>query len=299
MINGYLQYIRYEKNYSAHTVLSYGNDLKAFCAFLQVLPDDFNPDVVEPTHLRKWVVSLMQEKQSARTIARKVSTLRSFWKYLIKHALATRNPALKIILPKTKKPIPAFFKYKEVEEVVDDPYIPSNFNNIRDLLIIELFYMTGIRLSELIGISDSDVNLVQRELKVTGKRNKQRVVPLTEDLCSKIQHYIKLRQQLVLQGSQSLLVRVNGKSLYPGLVYRIVHNRMLAVSSLSQVSPHVMRHSFATSMLNGGADINALKALLGHSSLAATQVYTHTGFDEIHNIYKQAHPRAKLKKEVI
>ena len=292
-MNGFLQYIRYEKNYSAHTVLSYSNDLKAFCDFLQVSPDDFNPEAVEPAHIREWVVSLMQNKQSARTIARKVSTLKSFWKYLIKNSQANRNPALKIILPKTKKPIPVFFKDKEVEVIIDDPFVPSNFNNIRDLLVIELLYMTGIRLSELIGISDSDVNLVQRELKVTGKRNKQRVVPLTVELCEKIQHYMDVRDQLTGPGSSSLLVRDNGKPLYPGMVYRIVHNRMSAVSSLSKVSPHVMRHSFATAMLNGGADINAVKALLGHSSLAATQVYTHTGFDELHNIYKRAHPRAK------
>lgn len=292
-MNGFLQYIRYEKNYSAHTVLSYSNDLKAFCDFLQVSPDDFNPEAVEPAHIREWVVSLMQNKQSARTIARKVSTLKSFWKYLIKNSQANRNPALKIILPKTKKPIPVFFKDKEVEVIIDDPFVPSNFNNIRDLLVIELLYMTGIRLSELIGISDSDVNLIQRELKVTGKRNKQRVVPLTEELCEKIQHYKDVRDQLTGPGSTSLLVRDNGKSLYPGMVYRIVHNRMSSVSSLSKVSPHVMRHSFATAMLNGGADINAVKSLLGHSSLAATQVYTHTGFDELHNIYKRAHPRAK------
>ena len=299
MINDFLQNIRYEKNYSAHTVLSYENDLSAFCQFLNISQEDFCPATVEATHIREWVVSLMQKKQSARTIARKISTLKSFWKYLIKNSLAAKNPALKIILPKTKKPIPVFFKEKEVEAVIDDPFVPSNFNNIRDLLIIELMYMTGIRLSELIGIRDSEVNLVQRELRVTGKRNKQRVVPLTEELCKKIQHYIDIRNQLNGHDTVSLLVRVNGKSLYPGLVYRIVKRRMSVVSSLAHVSPHVMRHSFATAMLNGGADINSVKVLLGHSSLAATQVYTHSGFNELHNIYKQAHPRAKFKKEVI
>jgi integrase/recombinase XerC len=293
MINGFLQYIRYEKNYSAHTVLSYSNDLSGFCDFLKITTEAFTPEAIESEHIRGWVVYLMEAKHSPRTIARKISTLKSFWKYLIKNSIAVRNPALKIILPKTKKPIPVFFREKEVEAIVDDPFVPSNFNNVRDLLIIELLYMTGIRLSELIGIRDSDVNLVQGELKVTGKRNKQRVVPLTVELCERIQHYIDIRDQLTGPDSPSLMVRENGKSLYPVLVYRIVHNRMSAVSSLSRVSPHVMRHSFATAMLNGGADINAVKALLGHSSLAATQVYTHTGFDELHNIYKQAHPRAK------
>ncbi|MEA4936469.1 MAG: tyrosine-type recombinase/integrase [Paludibacter sp.] len=293
MINGFLQYLQYEKKYSSHTVLSYRNDLEQFLCFLGKDAGQFSPCEVNAVLIQEWILALMQTGISARSIARKISTLKSLWRYLQSRSITKDNPTLKIVLPKTKKPLPVFFKHKEVAAVIENPYLPDDFERIRDLLIIELLYMTGIRLSELIAIEDKDVDFSVGELRVIGKRNKQRIIPLDIYLCEKITHYMEIRNEKVGRVSPRLFVRPNGKMMYPKLVYNIVHAIMSQVSTLPKISPHVMRHSFATEMLNGGADINAVKELLGHSSLAATQVYTHTGFGELYNIYKQAHPRAK------
>lgn len=293
MINGFLQYLQYEKNYSSHTVLSYRNDLDQFLNFLGKDAVQFRPDEVGAALIQEWILTLMQAGVSARSIARKISTLKSFWRYLQGRSITKDNPTLKIVLPKTKKPLPVFFKHREVTAVIDDPYLPDDFEKMRDVLIIELLYMTGIRLSELIAIEDKDVDFSAGELRVIGKRNKQRIIPLDISLCEKITHYMEKRDEKAGKELPRLFVRSNGKVMYPKLVYNIVHSMMSQVSTLPRVSPHVMRHSFATGMLNGGADINAVKELLGHSSLAATQVYTHTGFGELYNIYKRAHPRAK------
>ena len=292
-MNEFLQYLQYEKNYSAHTVLSYHTDLLQFCEFLQTDPDCFQPTEVQFTQIQQWVLSLMNADLSARTVSRKISTLKSFWRFLLKRGLATSNPTLKIILPKTKKPLPAFFKENEMSTVLDNPFIPDNFEAMRDQFIITLFYLTGIRLSELINIKDTDIDLNEGSLRVIGKRNKQRIIPIDLTLCNSVKHYIQLRDDEIQSAGTYLFVRKNGLKLYPKKVYNLVHDCMSEISSLHKRSPHVLRHTFATAMLNGGADINAVKELLGHSSLAATQVYTHTGFDELYNIYKHAHPRAK------
>jgi integrase/recombinase XerC len=254
---------------------------------------EFHPDEINASFIQQWILELMQAGVSARSIARKVSTLKSFWRYLLKMSITSVNPTLKIVLPKTKKPLPVFFKHREVAKAIENPFLPGDFERVRDLLIVEMFYMTGIRLSELITIEDKDVDFSSGELRVIGKRNKQRVIPLDISLCEKISQYMQMRDEKVGNISLRLFVRLNGKTMYPKLVYNIVHDIMSQVSTLPRVSPHVMRHSFATELLNGGADINAVKELLGHSSLAATQVYTHTGFGELYNIYKRAHPRAK------
>jgi integrase/recombinase XerC len=293
MINGFLQYLQYERNYSSHTVLSYHTDLEQFLLFLGKDDSEFRPDEINASFIQQWILELMQAGVSGRSIARKVSTLKSFWRYLMKMSVTSVNPTLKIILPKTKKPLPVFFKHREVAMAIDNPFLPDDFERVRDLLIIELFYMTGIRLSELITIEDKDVDFSSGELRVIGKRNKQRIIPLDISLCEKISQYMQMRDEKVGNITPRLFVRLNGKTMYPKLVYNIVHTIMSQVSTLPRVSPHVMRHSFATELLNGGADINAVKELLGHSSLAATQVYTHTGFGELYNIYKRAHPRAK------
>lgn len=293
MVNGFLQYLQYEKNYSSHTVLSYRNDLEQFLVFLEKDADRFKPDEVSAVHIQEWILTLMQAGLSARSIARKISTLKSFWRYLLSRSVTSVNPTLKIVLPKTKKPLPVFFKNREVAMVIENPYLPDDFERTRDLLMIELLYMTGIRLSELIAIEDKDVDFAAGELRVIGKRNKQRIIPLDISLCGKITHYVQMRDEKAGKDLPRLFVRPNGKIMYPKLVYNIVRTIMSQVTTLPRVSPHVMRHSFATELLNGGADINAVKELLGHSSLAATQVYTHTGFGELYNIYKRAHPRAK------
>ncbi len=293
MVNEFLQYLQYEKNYSFHTVLSYRTDLYQFCDFLVIKPQEINPININSQQIQQWSLLLMSTKISARSLSRKISTLKSFWKFLLVRGLATQDPTLKIILPKTKKPIPAFFKEKEMDSALDNKSNPNDFETTRDLLIISIFYQTGIRLAELISIEDKDIDLINGNLRVTGKRNKQRIIPISNSLCKEISEYIELRNNKLEILSANLFLRENGQKLYPKLIYNIVHNTMSEVSSLHKRSPHVLRHTFATSILNGGADINAVKDLLGHSSLAATQVYTHTSFEELNNIYKHAHPRAK------
>lgn len=293
MLNEFLQYIQYEKNYSSHTVLSYHNDLLQFCDFLQTEFDHFDPAAIQAQQIQQWILSLMSSKLSARSIARKISTLRSFWRFLQKKGHTTDNPTLKIILPKTNKPLPLFFKQTEMDNALDESFLTGDFISLRDHLMIELFYITGIRLSELISMKNNDIDTEECRLSVIGKRNKQRIIPFSKEFSTKVEHYIQIRNDQVDEISPYLFVRENGKKLYPRMVYRIVHDTMSQVSSLSRKSPHVLRHTFATTLLNEGADINAVRELLGHSSLAATQVYTHTSFDELHNIYKHAHPRAK------
>jgi integrase/recombinase XerC len=293
MMNEFLQYLQYEKNYSSHTVLSYHSDLLQFCRFLILSPEQLNPTEITSQQIQQWILALMNEGLTARSLSRKISTLKSFWHFLLAREYVTHNPTLKIILPKTKKPLPAFFKEKEMNNLLENPFIPNNFEPVRDRLIVETFYVTGIRLSELINLKDTDVDLAEGSLRVIGKRNKQRIIPFDISLTHDIERYIALRNEEVDPIEPYLFVRKNGQKMYPKLVYRMVHTSMSEVSSIHKRSPHVLRHTFATSLLNGGADINTVKELLGHSSLAATQVYTHTSFEELHNIYKHAHPRAK------
>lgn len=293
MINEFLQYLQYEKNYSSHTVLSYHTDLLQFSTFLEITPEKLDPATVNSQQIQQWVLALMNEKLSSRSLSRKISTLKSFWHFLLARGYVNSNPTLKIILPKTKKPLPAFFKENEMNNVLDDSFLPESFEPVRNRLILSVFYLTGIRLSELINIKDTDVDLASGNLRVIGKRNKQRIIPFDSSLGKDIERYVSLRNKEVETPEPYLFVRKKGEKMYPKMVYRLVHAAMSEVSSLHKRSPHVLRHTFATGLLNGGADINAVKDLLGHSSLAATQVYTHTSFEELYNIYKHAHPRAK------
>jgi len=293
MMKEFLQYLQYEKNYSSHTVLSYNTDLIQFCNFLNVESSQFNPNSVSSQQIQQWVLSLMSDDLSSRSLSRKISTLKSFWHFLLARGYSKQNPTLKIILPKTKKPIPAFFKENEMNAVLDNSLKPEDFEHIRNRLILETFYLTGIRLSELLNIENKDIDLSVGTIRVIGKRNKQRIIPIDKSLINDIERYIALRNESIDTFGSYLFVRNNGKKMYPKMLYNIVHESMSEVSSLHKRSPHVLRHTFATSLLNGGADINAVKELLGHSSLSATQVYTHTSFEELYNIYKHAHPRAK------
>lgn len=292
LIDKYTEYLRYEKNYSSHTEISYFTDLIQFADFLQekqVEIQDADSDII-----RLWMADLMSKKTSARTVNRKLSALKSFYTYLLKLGYIQSNPANRLVGPRMSKPLPAFVSDKDMNQLLDDEElnVDEDFSVLRDNMIMELLYLTGIRRAELIGLKDEDVDFSSGSIRVTGKRNKQRLVPLSDDLCGKLKAYIEKRNEEIEYTAEALFVREDGAPLYPMLVYRIVKERLAMISTLSKTSPHVLRHTFATSMLNNGADINAVKEILGHSSLAATEVYTHTSFEELKNIYNKAHPRA-------
>lgn len=292
LINKYIEYLRYEKNYSSHTEISYFTDLSQFASYLEREHAEIEWGSVDTDVIRMWLVELMREKVSARSVNRKLSAVKSFYKYLLKNNLVTKNPTLKVVGPRMKKSIPVFVSDGDMDSLLFENCECNDFVIFRDNLILELFYVTGIRRAELIGIRDLDVDFFARTLQVTGKRNKQRLIPLSDEMCQKIQAYVKLRDEEISRTSEALFVKGDGDPLYPVLLHKIVSEQLKSISTLAKTSPHVLRHSFATSMLNNGADINAVKEILGHLSLAATEVYTHTSFEELKNIYNKAHPRA-------
>ncbi|MDD4921827.1 MAG: tyrosine-type recombinase/integrase [Bacteroidales bacterium] len=293
LVDEFLQYLRYEKNYSTHTVVAYKRDLLQLMEYVDLEYQVLQPDQIDSDMLRSWMVSLMESGVSARSVNRKLSCLKSFWHFLIRQGYTSKNPVQKVLAPKTKKPLPVFLKEEEMEEVLmPDRESGQGFISDRDHLILDLFYSTGMRLSELIGLTDEQVDTDACLLRVTGKRNKQRLIPFGADLKNAIMSYRIKRDQQLPEKPSRLLVRDNGAPLYPQLVYRMVSRRLSDVATLSKNSPHVLRHTFATTLLNRGAELNAVKELLGHSSLSATEVYTHTTFEELKKVYKQAHPRA-------
>jgi len=292
-VEAFIQYLRYEKNYSTHTVVAYKRDLSQLMAYVKSEFQVTQPELIDSDMLRAWMVSLMEEGISARSVNRKLSSVKSFWHYLMRQGCTSVNPVQKVLAPKTNKPLPVFLKEDEMENLLK----PSNFLNNefvaeRDHLIIDLFYSTGMRLSELIGLTDEQIDLNAGLLRVTGKRNKQRLIPFGPALKEAISSYKTNRDRQFSEKPLRLLVREDGLPLYPQLVYRMVHRKMSEVATLTKNSPHVLRHTFATTLLNRGAELNAVKELLGHSSLSATEVYTHTTFEELKKVYKQAHPRA-------
>lgn len=289
-IKEFIQYIRYEKNYSTHTVVAYIKDIDEFFAYISEY-DVSSPSSVTFDMIRSWMISLIEKGESAGTVNRKISSLRSYWRFLMRRGYVSSNPLKQVVLPKRSKRLPVFLKEEEMEKVLNGDFEDS-FEGCRDHLIISMFYQTGMRLSEMLGLNDADVNTDECLLKVTGKRNKQRIIPFGQDLRVDILNYYKIRKKETDRRCDSFLVRKDGNPLYPQLVYRIVNKHLKRSATLSKNSPHVLRHTFATTMLNRGAELNAVKQLLGHSTLAATEIYTHTTFEELKKIYKQAHPRA-------
>lgn len=301
MVEQFIQYLRYERNYSSHTVLAYRKDLDQFSLFLT---DEYGVDDLsraDADMIRFWLLRLMEEGLSARSVNRKLSSLKSFWRYLLAKGLAKENPCRKLLSPKVHKSLPSFLKKEEMESLLDDACENEDISEFvakRNRLMIEMLLQTGMRRSELMGLALSDVDMSSCLLRVKGKRDKQRLIPFGPMLQSMIQDYLDSRAQWQSQCedlydfSDCLFVRENGKPLYPQLVYRLVHDKLSQCSSLAKKSPHVLRHSFATTLLNNGAQLNAVKELLGHANLSATEVYTHTTFEELKQVYKQAHPRA-------
>lgn len=296
-VDSFLKYMRYEKNYSSHTVLSYRNDLKQFADYLAARTggeaDLLSADM---SLVRGFVASLMEDGISARSAGRKLSSLRTFYKYLVKEGLVAASPVEGVSKPKGGKTLPVFVKQSDMDAMLDAPETDGSFCGVRDRLIVSILYHTGMRRAELIALRDGDVDFASNTLKITGKRNKQRIVPFGEELQRELEEYLRVRNDTVGGAAcRALFVRENGEPLYPGLVYRVVTRALGEWTTLAKCSPHVLRHTFASAMLNNGAGLDSVKELLGHDSLASTQVYTHITFEELKTSYKHAHPRA-IKK---
>lgn len=292
LIESFLNYLRLERNYSALTVNSYGIDLRQFEAYFKSVDAEMDFTTVDADIIRNWVMSLMDKKMEATSVNRKLSSLRSLYRFLLRKGIVETDPTCKITGPKKKKPLPVFVKESEMNKLLDDIPFENGYEGCRDKTIIEMFYDTGMRCSELIGLNDADVDFSGSLIKVTGKRNKQRLIPFGEELREMIQHYIQVRNETVPNRCEALFVRKNGMRLYAGLVYNLVRRNLSKVVTLKKKSPHVLRHTFATNMLNNNATLGAVKELLGHESLSTTEIYTHTTFEELKKVYEQAHPRA-------
>jgi integrase/recombinase XerC len=279
-------------------VLSYQTDLHQFSIFLKQAYSEKKPELANYGMIRSWIVQLVESGRNPSSINRKIACLRSFYKFLRKRDIITKDPMVKIRVLKTKKRLPHFVKENDMVELLDKTVFTADHAGLRDRLILELFYGTGMRLSELINLKESQINLRGRTVKVLGKRNKERVIPFLPGLVSIIEAYCKARRKEVKKevGSANhnnyLLVTDEGEQLYPMMVYRLVKKYLNTFTSVDKRSPHVLRHTYATQLMNKGAEINALKDLLGHTSLAATQVYTHNSMDKLKKVFDQAHPKA-------
>lgn len=292
----FFDYLRFERRYSPHTVLSYQTDLRQFTAFLLTTYELAEPAQADHTLIRSWVVELMQQHQDPRTVNRKIACLRSYYKYLLRTGVIQKNPMLRITSPKVAKKLPDFVPEESLNDLLNSFAFPDTLGGARDQLILELLYGTGIRLSELIGIHPDDVSVSGRTVRVTGKGNKQRIVPLNPSLLAVVERYIAVKQREFGADSnahRALLVTDKGEPLYEKFVYRTVKHYLSQITTASgQQHPHVLRHSFATHLLGKGADLNAIKELLGHANLAATQVYTHLSIDKLKSVFEKAHPKA-------
>ena len=291
-IESFLAYLRLERNYSEKTVVSYGIDLREFEGYFKEADTELDFTTVDADVVRNWVMHLMDEGRAATSVNRKLSSLRSFYRFLLRKKAITVNPMAKVVGPKKKKPLPSFVREKDMDRLLDGLTFEEGFEGCRDRMVLEMFYATGMRLSELIGLDDADVDFSARLIKVTGKRNKQRLIPFGNELEEDLRIYIKVRDEALPNGSDAFFVRKDGKRMYPMQVYRLVKRNLSKVVTLKKRSPHVLRHTFATAMLNDCAELRAVKELLGHESLTTTEVYTHTTFEDLKKVYELAHPRA-------
>ena len=293
LIKAFLEYLLLERNYSERTISSYGADLREFEDYLKKTDAELDFTKVHADHVRGWIASLMDNGKAATYVNRKLSSLRSFYRFLLRRKEVTVNPMVKIVGPKKKKPLPSFVREKDMDRLLDELSFGEGLEGCRDRIILELFYATGMRLSELIGLNDVDVDFSARLIKVTGKRNKQRLIPFGDELAEDLLIYIKVRNETFPEKeTDAFFVCKSGKRVYPMQVYRLVKRNLSKVVTLKKRSPHVLRHTFATAMLNDNAELKAVQELLGHESLATTEVYTHATFEELKKVYEQAHPRA-------
>lgn len=290
-IQSFLQYLQFEKRFSPHTLLAYESDLEQFFAYQKKAYEVSEVSEINHPMIRSWIVSMMEQGITPRSINRKITTLKTYYKFLLRKGEVHLNPMLKVLSPKTSKRLPVYVEEPKMDLLFDEANFSGDFEAIRDRLILEFLYATGMRLSELIGLTDKDIDPFQGQLKVLGKRNKERIIPFSTKLKGLIKEYRDERDQH-FSAVPSFFVTDKGKTLYPKLVYRIVTRRLGEVTTLDKKSPHILRHTFATHMLNNGADINSVKELLGHANLSATQVYTHNTIEKLKQAHKQAHPRA-------
>ena len=288
LIKNFLDYLTIEKRYSVHTTVSYRNDLNQFNLYLSESYSGIEFQKVEMIHVRSYMVHLLESKLAKSTVARKVSSIKSLYKFMKKEQLISSSPIQLLETPKLDSRLPVFLKEEEVVNLFEEFKFEDSFSGKRDKMILYLFYQTGIRLSELIGLKDVDVR--NGELKVLGKRNKERIIPLSNNIQPLIDQYLNLKDELGFK-KKYFFVTDNGNKLYEKFVYRKVNYYLSMVSSKQKKSPHILRHTFATHMLNNGADLNSIKEILGHENLSATQVYTHNTFQKLKSIHKQSHPR--------
>lgn len=293
----YLQYLQYEKRFSHHTLAAYKNDLEQFYAFLEEVYSISSESEVKHLHIRSWVVQLMQNGISSRSINRKLSSLKTFYKFMQKRGEITINPTAKIVSPKSKKRLVSFLNKSNVEFLLNDYEFEKSYTGNRDRTILEVLYATGMRRSELINLKEGQVDFSSLYIKVLGKGKKERLIPFSKNLDCVLREYIDFRSDEFDNPEEFLFLTKKGKKLYPKLVYNIVKKHLGKVSSIEEKGPHTLRHTFATHLSDNGAELNVVKELLGHSSLAATQIYTHNSIERIKKTYELAHPKAKRNIE--
>ena len=290
-IERFIRYVQYEKRFSPHTIKAYETDLLQFQTFLTT----YETTLAEATHtlVRSWVMECMEADTGAKSINRKISSLRSFYKFLQREGLVVKSPMEQVQAPKIPKRLPVIVEEAKLNTLLDDEALfPSGFEGLRDRVVLELLYGTGIRLAELLGLKNSDIDDYNQQIKVLGKRNKERILPLAKPLYALLKVYIDQKNELDFTSTDKLIVTDKGTAAYPQLIYRLVKQALGEVSTQDKKSPHILRHSFATALLNKGAELTAIKELLGHANLSATQVYTHNSIEKLKSIYKQAHPKA-------
>ena len=293
LVQPFLDFLKFEKRYSQHTVISYQTDLTGFFDFIIIQFGETPLNQITHTFIRSWLASLKDEGLSAKSINRKISTLKSFFKYQVKIGAVKQTPMAKVVSPKAEKRLPNFVADKDITTLFEHVEFPDTWKGQTERLLLSLFYQTGMRLNEAIQLKEGSVNFSNNTLKVLGKGNKERVIPIQKELKNELQDYLKKKKtNFDSSASDNLLVSEKGKPLQPRAVYTSVKAYLSLVTTIQKRSPHVLRHTFATHLMNNGADLNAVKELLGHSSLAATQVYTHNTIEKLKNIYKKAHPKA-------
>ena len=289
----FLQYLKIEKRYSPLTVRSYLNDLDQFDKYLNLQGLSGKPEEIGYHDVRSWIVSLIENGYSPVSIHRKISSLRVFYRHLRREGLVSNDPLEKVVLPKIRKRLPLFVDEGSLGKLLDEYEFGDDFYGIRNRAIIEMLYTTGMRRAELTGLRDADVDISGASVKVTGKRNKQRIIPLLKPFTAKLENYVRIRSEKFPDNRPEwFFVGNKGNKLYDKYVYNTVRKYLSMVTTIEKKGPHILRHTFATHMLNNGADLNSIKEFLGHANLSATQIYTHNSFEKLRKIYKQAHPRA-------